>query len=323
MTASIIFGILIGAGVSLIWPGKADAYHVIVACAGMGVASVIWYVWSSQRSKEDDAIAQGDPQLAALMQQVEGGESLAGLAIRMLAAGLATYVLVIALGWVGSFTPLYSSFYDRDYELFVRDLHVLESAGSYEAAIEKVDERIAEPISPDKRVELAEKKYEYLLAMGREARGSEAKIRWFKGALEWANENGIYAGEADAEIRASSPTPTIQPTYTPAPTQTPQPTYTPQPTVMVPTAAPTLPPGYIDCVSAQLVDQVSPQEGELLRLYRCADEGLYKVEWLIQATSAQYSALIREGKPATFFRGTTPFRVYVDLSSGEPKIKVS
>lgn len=321
MTAPIL-GPILGI-IYLLWPGEPDPYHLIAYAIAALVVSAI-AAWRAVRAqREQERLIKGrSARLQAQLRKASGDAPLVTV-LKSVGWGLLTWLLAILIAWIGSLTPVYGMFYDADWEAVINDIRVLERHGDYESAAEVIDTRLQEPMSLEKRRELAEWKYNLLVQQGREVVPNyELARQYFAQAEEWASKQGLDAELANAEWRAAHPTQTAMPTFTPYPTQTPFPTYTPQPTVVVPTPAPTLPSGYVDCVSATLVDQVEPQAGELLRLYTCIVQGVYKVEWLLQSSGAQYSALIREGKPATFYR-PEPFRVYVDLSTDSPKIRLS
>ncbi|HCX90024.1 MAG TPA: hypothetical protein DHT43_05795 [Deltaproteobacteria bacterium] len=244
MKTLIKLGAILGAlGIYLaVWPGKMDLYHLVVCGITLLLMGLVTVIWSQKSSSSEGELIQNDPELAALMQQ-SAGETTGGAILKAVVLGVVAFTLVVGIAWAGSKTFVYGMFYDTDFQSFNHELDVLEQAGNYAAVVEKLDERLSRPMTDEKKVELARRKYNSLITLGKSAGTVEEQRKWFAQAEEWAKKWKLDSALANAESRAVQPTPTPMPTHTPAPTYTPRPEIVVTPTTTPRSTPQTLPQG--------------------------------------------------------------------------------
>lgn len=318
---------IIGSVAFLVWRQWIDVYHLVVVTP-IGLIAFIIFIFI-QRYRDRVADEEGDEE--------EEGSPFNQVIIGIILAAIVAGVMSLSI-WIANMTPLQSRFYDRDRIAFNHDLELLkggpaagdENWAEYER---RVRERLEMGVSPEWETELNRQIYDALVGEADMAYG-DAKLAKYEEAKKWALDHGFDPRSAEDGLKLNLPTatpwptrtlaptmtPTITPTPTFVPTQTPLPTYTPQATYTpfpTPTGQPTLEAGYTDCVNAQFVEQQDIAANQILRLYDCEGDTLYKVEWLTAADdwheAKLYSSLVREdGKDkAAFIRANGTIYVYV------------
>lgn len=288
--------------------GEKSPLAVLSGLAGLG----FWYWLVRRKLKKDKQNEQPKSEdMASQTDMAEAGFSTAPQVnwrqpiSRVLRAIFVLYMVFFITRWVA---PGLLLDWPGQNTLLYQQLEEAQADDNYAEVIRLIRERLGQNVSRKERERLQDMEVQTLIEWAialKDAGKPEEAYPKFEEAQELAQK---YEQEAQQEALENllAPTPTRQPTFTPLPTSTPQPTFTPAPTY---TAQPTLPAGFNDCIGATLVEQIEPIAGELLQLYSCDEEGLYKVVWLIAATTGreakQYSSLVHEGdlNGATFVPG--------------------
>jgi hypothetical protein len=300
---TVIFLILMGGAIYPCFT-QLDPFHIIMG----GIAAVIIGIGygSTQHKRRKPKEVGG---FVIPIQKRSGGEPFAVSFVKGLGLALATYILATLIAFIVIHTPLVGIFYDADFLHLKDQISTLESAGSYEPAINLIDSSLQSAGRPkDQTSELNNWKYRLLIERGRVSKSTEEGKGWFKKAIDWATQVGINPELAQALYNGFSipPTPaataTMYPTYTPFPTATFYPTYTPQATQPV-SVAPTLPAGYLRCEEPYFIeDNTTPPGGKKLELWGCKND-LYQIIWYFQSGSEakNSSSVVTLNMSATFF----------------------
>ena len=225
------------------WPRHFFLFRLISSLVSLSIAGLIAFRIRRQNTVVDEEEELLDPEEEAALRRLESRSQL----IRGILLAPLFFVLTVSCGWGLSKTPLPGTLKkllhdDQAFENLNEDLDLLEEVGNYEAAIDRIENRLNETLPAAEQKYLAKRKYDNLITLGRRAQTYEKKVYYFTLAEETAEKWELDPSLAQAERKAvlptatplptstPLPTPTERPTYTPIPSPTPLPTYTPPPT---------------------------------------------------------------------------------------------
>lgn len=256
------------------WQGW-DGYHGVAGGISLLVSLSLVAALVIRSAKENEELVESDPEMASLI-----GDSF----VASLLKGLFFGVIALLLAWFSAVlmqrTPVYGLFYNVNYEQLVSDLQVSEEDGNFQAAIDRIDRAYNLPMSEEKRVALAQRKFNNLIRLGDKATSVEAGQLYYVQAEVWAKKAKLSENDialANAKIRALQPTPSAMPTLTPMPTYTPYPTPKPLPTwTPVPTSTPDRERPPLDlsrCQEVYVINRLNV--GGVFQSWDCGDWGWY------------------------------------------------